>query len=489
MEDILYHSSTNVNPLGKIVSGCAYFADVTPFSQWSRCLQWTCREAHEAYHSFYRLKMPIYAGPALRLEGTEQDDSRVGIFIPSETDCEWFTWGALELNPDTDIIQLKCDVDGRNRMPLEPKRDEWEYFMDYDHEYILDFKENYHMFSIGSALAAFFYDAWAWDPKGTGLTRLATDQIDELCVGVQETARKFGQAAENGFRGWLSGFSHDDEQLEGTRSTSKNNCIYAIVRMRVEGARHDNIPPSSPFDNDDGVPVSLRRAVPVMPEIPGRSRPAVVAAFFEPEECNDGIGSDSRGGDPRPLETDKYLVGSSSRLDIRGWDTSPLFYWRRLLHIFGLEADLDTKAGYLAAIWSLERCHEHEPGYDRDNFIDLLRDEDEAQLEQFDMMHRNGGDWSADRRDRMVRELTSLLKTEQPALRDVAGAWIFRSDALGEIPADTDTEHPYMNIVTAWENSDNRLICEETRINLEKHRPGLMVFQLENEREPSLDLE
>ena len=342
------------NPLGNLVSGPPnhrpYHLVVRPFRQWSRSLLYVNYEASQTYRSFYRLAIPLFSDAAAEASVSPR----------------------LLLNPESDIIFADW---WPPRVPW--RRGDWPYLPDqpassyqicthpytYRHdapESELDVRMAQYL-SAFAAAAAFFHDAWAWDPCACGISQFVLDRYspedcavncygEELWDGITETVKRY-PAAEVGFRSWLLGFGRrqQDQQtrtnhreLERSPRKMRPNTMYVSVSVDLFSARYRQQFVHNMDQYNYDYPVRLSRAVPILPE-PWRGLSMVFATTYDYKHNNPGI-DNKCGGDPRPLETEtrnnhKIVLSELNMQTAR----RNIFWWRRILARFDIKADLNNQ--------------------------------------------------------------------------------------------------------------------------------------------------
>jgi len=317
---------------------------------------------------------------------------------------------------------------------------------------------------------AFLHDGWAYDPKGVG--------IAHLILGSQEGwPDKLGTVAETWSysRGKAAASQEASANLAQyfRRFTNSNtHAVYHLIELPKyqRYGRHDDDTDGDHYDRDLGQ-VFLRRAIPLFPDplpapgyhtLPGRYETcqlSEVAAVFE--------------SDPRSIEREKDQAEHLLKVSNDEHCIMSVFaHWRVLVMQIGDISDpwaalKSARILVTAAVQSSLAGRGLEPDTQlnrpaslRDELISSIGTADEEELEGY--RRYLGYDACDDEADKKVGKFESLLMVNP--VPEVFGMWVFGPDAVRElVPVDADPFEPEQTI----------------GLSLEKHRPGLIVFDLD----------
>ena len=455
-----YYKTTN--PLGHIISSFPYQIRVKPFPQWSRVLQSVNREANDTYCSFYRLRIPLLSAPWLLHTSQLARDKNTwasGVARPlqSEREARLLIDGRLRLSPETDIVEVHFNEAVLWNVKSRRRRRRLQYG---EKQELIDRAR-------GSMLAAVLFDACAYDPLGKGIVRLALGRFlyftsrdssvaEALRTGVSSAISEHGDAVRDVFREYFEGFGLKDGKRGMIRS---NNVLYATSPVDMQ-ARYRS--PSTMDMVDVSLNPLVRRAVPVMPQ-GWLTQTVAITDIFEV--------------DPRLVTVQGTPAIRNVRFK-RNSSNDPrrlIADWESLLAMFDVQADREDKVRWLVAVWAdkvYDKIHT------RQQMLAVLANSDRNHLDGLLGEMDSGLGYHA--RLRMEQRRRQLgATTEVPgaseflasldSMPDVAGAWVFSADAIGELyvsDSDTDSDGP-----------GNK--PESVSFDLSVNTPGLIVFEWE----------
>jgi len=389
--------------------------------------------------------------------------------------------------------------------------------------------------------AAFFHDAWAWDPCGLGISQFVLDKYspegcpvnchgEELWDGITETVKRY-PAAEAGLRSWLLGFGqqqqtrrNDQEQEPAARKLGPN-AMYVSVSIDLFAARYRQkfVHDMDQYNYD--YPVRLSRAVPILPES-WRCLSMAFETAYDHKRNIQGVDNNC-SGDPRPLENETGSGSHKIWLNELNMQTARrnIFWWRQLLARFGIKGDLNNQVRCLVSARPGPRpgeghLHEdasygdrgrrctnsfyrsrHQTNHEgRESVVQKLRAADWCRIREIfnaclkddiKLVNRveRGSEsvWHAwqwllncpksaydDHIMAQSNELKAQLVTDS-GIPEVAGAWVLGADACGEIPPDSVADSNYRLLMRHRRPQE----LEALVIDLKRHRPGLLVAELE----------
>jgi len=193
------------------------------------------------------------------------------------------------------------------------------------------------------------------------------------------------------------------------------------------------------------------RAQPILAEPFDGVQAGVVSMIFE--------------ADPRPLLADGASIGGYEDGEYyigAGYLRQSLRHFARILEEFGLELDVDGKARCLLAA--------SPPKTDpptTETFENAVREVDQDRLSTLERVFQQATMRRSPKEEGlvarpMVDRLEALLRRDS-GVHEVAGAWIFKADAVGGV-AGSDSEDP----------ADHHGF-----VNIGEHVPSLLVFDLQ----------
>jgi len=456
---------TTKNHLGNFISGAPYRITVSPMvssvEPWSsRSLRRVNREANTAYCELYRLSIPLLSGWTRPPPTTTSKDGSGDHSIPSEDMLEQMK-EAVESQTYA-CFAAAYGLDGFRhpeelRLRLHPETDIVEVHL----------QEGPGSPHSGTVLS-FLYDSWAWDPKGVGICRLVMGRRDTYFgPGTHQDQRLLTDwwSHRVGAGGWWDDLPEEvkrgfTQYFSGFNGKSERHIFFAAINYPIREARtlvRHNLPRPAEVKvanpNPDVPKVHMtppRRAMPLVPH-PARSSPNGMPG----SPSNQAVGLAAvYDEDPRPIELDGMwtygvpIIGYGSLRDPR----HIVSQWLRLVsRLTGESTDQSIKAvRYLVGCWPLERSTRQDI---RKEFFRRVRDHDWYSWEQtYQMRVRN------EIPDFDVRD-ASCPPPPTTGVQDVAGVWIFGPDALGDIPDQFASGSVHV-------------------LDLAKHRPGLMVFDM-----------
>ena len=525
-----FYDAAHRNKLGNVVSGRMYALHVAYFPQWSRNLRLVSREAEEAYCSVYRLVLPLHSAPRYKYDSSrfsENDIARIKTRLHRMSHLDKrmsaLRAGCIRLCPETDIVEL------HSGMPTQPVSGHWYW----------EYRERGTSVEVGKDLLAVLHDSWAHDPKGVGIARLALgrdqtshdsnrERNEAMLLGsaVRRVLEEYPDTAGPGIRAYFSGFCNN---------AAKTKLMYACAVVPIKEARQPYYHPkvntntangARSWNIDDMVhaypliattlkrpvpPVWFRRGIPVMPH----------AMWTQTVE----IGAEMDDGDPRPIENEgppgahvMHLTTHHRRghgpgsVNIGGGTRRPLrtvFYWRRMLRSLFLSPsndshdstcidDLDktimARTRYLVAIWPEDNNYAR-ASYRNGNNMTAGNDDGGTRGDDnfFHETHTEGGiqgmfrradkSWFAycSRSASMVTpaeindQINGVMRENDVGVREVAGAWVFAADAMGEIPPDGGEDGVALPEPLVASHRDTT----PQTIDLKVHRPGLFVMSMQ----------
>jgi len=482
-ESLYGGDENNKNELGNLISGCPYYVTLPSFRDWEHNLQLVCHEANYVYNSVYRLSIPMVSGPeewpANYGDDSDEDDEPEGLASdyphagppPEAKSNGW----RLRLCPETDMVDLSCldDVPGVGSF--------------FGSKFI----------GREAVMSSFLFDSQAYDPRGVGIAGLVMGregpkEVEELYHGVCTTLYIHPHPeAKEGFTRYFEGFGM-------TQKRSKNkHTFYVAAPISMASARYDSESLFVPTDlyDDEEEEVGLFRAVPIMPAT-NTAQTVAVAETYEADE----------DGDPRAADIQRGLDMGRTTIQLPllwGGPKHNVFFWRRLLTMLDIKADIDNKVRYLIASWPNSRRTEQV--HTRAGFLDLVRTTDQQRLRA---LARSGAEdelmrgWDVNtqrtvaisipprsqiRAIRSSAQFRKMLSTSS-YVPEVAGAWVFKAEACGDLPVD----ELYLDSDTAANPAERRsslkqyhvpdiiaMVQEGGVVDLKKHRPGLIVMGLE----------
>ena len=409
------------NHLGNIVTGFPYeiFLKHPHATLWNKgynALERVNSEARSVYLQRYRMALPLRSPLVPGKEGK----------------------GILRLDPETDLIKMSLKRDYLPDMIETPYKD---------------------------MLCAFLHDTYVSDPKGTGLVHLAVDGevwVDGLAHAWREwfpihpgwdsrvLERRGRPAAAERLRDYLVRFG--DESSPHTFYVS-----HCIDEGELGIYRHGR--------NEDGE-VQLRRSVPIIPRgeqtLDGWAISSVTAHF---------------GKDPRPITTGDTHSCLEVHVDVEQDPRLHIRHWRDLIVRLGVKDSqrVLSKVRHIVTVWPKGR--RADSIHTRRGLVEnILHPADRQWLEH--LVHgtrtlfitvtrsrkQQTRDGQAARRDGQAFE--KLLKRSphhENGVQEVAGAWIFGAQVFGDI----DDE--------SYELEGQGGM---PMVDLERHHPGLLVFDL-----------
>ena len=455
---------TERNELGNLVSGCPYDFRVmgVPY-EWSRCLQRVNTEARDAYRLQYRLALPFplrpEPGEMRNVGGTESEmEAEVYTRMKSRIVRDGGQGSVLRLDPESDIFMLD-----KRSLTFSPHSSHGDEELD---RVILEL------------YLAILHDAWAYDPRGVGIARLAKgsswrflarrgsrhdfDGIDRMLAGASSTLKlAASNEAKANLVQYFAGFAN-------TKTHAFYHCVHPWFQEVRYGQGFDNLD-SNIEPEYEGEHWQLMHGFPTSPFGTHKGRQTValsaVAAVLEQ--------------DPRPLERDTCSPRFfASDINSAEHDDTirTVFHWRRLLHrIGGLSCD-QAVASVQVLVWG-----------NGSNRLMPYPERQQVSLRQF-VVHQihiyDRGQMSS--KIRTGRDVEYAPKDGGPlfllpndtGVHELAGMWVFRPDGvslgrhLQHLPAD-DQEDGRHGLRSAY---DTPYIQFDVRAD----RPGLIVFDLES---------
>ena len=485
------------NDLGNLVSGCPYYI-VAGCDKISRHFPFVCREANDAYNSFYRLSIPTFSGtwnpsPFIwqRLLPFEQQRHATNSWLqhsgmayapllarPHPPASSRF--GLLRLNPETDLISIE------------------------------DVRES--PTGLGTLALGFLFDSVAYDPRGIGISHLMSTHgiLNQLCgelkkwIGIY-TNHPEAVAIRGGFVKFFEGFGAliREPGSDQMRKCKGDKVFYSALATDFASTRYGvrNLEMSE-------YPPRVYREVAMMPSLQKKNADATsyaisytISSLTGP--CSDG---DEHGGDVPGGENDvvrAVMDGSApSTITVLDWHQHKprrsIFFFRRLLNVLGIKEDLERKMRYVAAVWPALSRHGWTNARDPPPMLtraDLLAEVRNFDKERLRRLSYCGLGQKADAMHR-AKEFRCLLshgpagnqphgdvgsksdtQENQPrhAHEFIVGAWVFKGDACGPIPQDQGFDNETGLI---GGNQLDRYLDAGGEIDLRIHKPGLMKLDL-----------